>query len=277
MQKKIEKLMILGRDRIFIDVAYSGCGNGCRYCYVESSAEEQELASYIDLDLMCDFILRKGESMPKIISFCPRTEPFKSAESAYRVLYVIKRLAEYSDCFQISTKEEISGDVMDALGALSEKKPIFINVSMPVLDTAKLEPFAAKPADRIKNLKTIKKYPNLYGGLYIKPVLSETLSKIKEYERFTSVFVPDYVCVGVQFTRKIRTPCISLYDEETAAELLKEQRKELFLLSSEIKCFVPCMVVYSSICAINRLLFKKCCLNLWMYWPDCCNGCDLKG
>ncbi len=75
MKTKAERLLIYEQDRIFIDVAYRGCGNGCKYCYVESAADKQELADYSDLDAVCDFILNWPLCKAPIISFCPRTEP----------------------------------------------------------------------------------------------------------------------------------------------------------------------------------------------------------
>lgn len=276
IQDKIKKLLIVGADRIFIDVADFGCGNGCKYCYVESAKEEQRLADYSDLDAACDFILKNRQSLPDIVSFCPRTEPFKSLESSQRVIYVMRRLAEMASCFQISTKEEISAETIEELGAVSGIRPVFLNVSIPVLGAERLEPFAAKPSARIKNIIRIQKYPNLYGGLYIKPLLKETLKSAKEYSRMIHLCTPDYVCVGVQFTDKNQTPCISLYDEEKAQKLIYEQAEELFRFSSEINQSADCIMVYSSVCAINQILKKQCCLKLWQYQPECCKFCKLK-
>ena len=276
LKTKAERLLIYEQDRIFIDVAYRGCGNGCKYCYVESAADKQELADYSDLDAVCDFILNWPLCKAPIISFCPRTEPFKSVESARRVLYVVKQLTEYAYCFQISTKEEILPENFEMLSECSKQKPIFINVSVPVLKTEVLEPFAADLSARIKNFRELRKFPNFYGGLYIKPLFAEAISSVDRYIELAAICNPHYICAGVQFTKKIQNPCISLYDAGTAKDLLNEQKDGLFRFSAEIKRSVSCIVVYSSVCAINQLLKKERCLTLWQYQPECCKSCELK-
>lgn len=260
--------------RLLVDIAHKGCGNDCRYCYVSSRGEKQHLLSYYEIielyELLGDLIDIKGFT---VISFCPNTEPFKSQESTDRVLLIIEKLKEKKCCFQISTKEYISNELLERINKLACEFPIFINISIPILDNRNIEPYALYANDRFDNIKRIHKFDNLKCGLYIKPVLNDTLNKADKYIILINEYLPDYVCTGALFDIVIENMCISTYNPEVAAKIFQNQANSLMRFNQKIKENVPVPIVYSSICAIYKTLKKECKLRLWEHNAHMCEKC----
>lgn len=149
MDRRYQELLIAEKGRTFVDIAYSGCGSGCKYCYVPSASEKQALASFEDLMQIADCLNHSTWKDGHIVSFCPNTEPFKSTESTERALFLLQRLQDKRFYIQISTKEYIDDVLMRELDALAKKNAIFVNVSMPVLSSREMEPRAADIEHRI--------------------------------------------------------------------------------------------------------------------------------
>lgn len=276
MNNILNKLMLQKGDRIFLDVSYSGCGSGCKYCYVESAQLAQQLIHYSDLEKICAYLKREHICDDKIVSFCPNTEPFKSLESSERILFLIRHLNPASRCFQISTKEEIRDDIFADLGKISEDTPVFINISIPVIDSELLEPYAAPVGARLRNFVKAKPFSNIYSGLYIKPFFNTALDFRQEYLQIIKDYSPDYICVGFLFDLKTKNPCTSLYQSTVAYNLLQQQQESMLDFIAEIKKERPCLIVCSSVCAIYKILGIKCDLKLWLYNSDICNSCTFK-
>ena len=95
MSEKYQDLLIVENKRVFIDVAYRGCGSGCKYCYVTSASEEQLLASSEDLMKVVYYLCANHMLGDRIVSFCTNTKPFKTRESAERILFVIRQIKEF--------------------------------------------------------------------------------------------------------------------------------------------------------------------------------------
>ena len=272
MGKDFHQLFFEQRDRIFIDIAYSGCGSGCKYCYVKTAAQQQDLASYDDLEKLCDYVTGIVSFSYRIVSFCPHTEPLKSWQSMNRVLFIIRRLQSLRCCFQISTKEKIPNFFWEELRHIADASPIFINVSVPFLNCAEVEPDAGVLTDRIKNIKEASRYPNIYCGLYIKPFHKELLQEVSQYIKLINVAHPDYICVGVFFTQKDNNPCASLYSPDIASNLISKQEQDIALFVSQLREQVSPTVVFSSVCAISFFLKKECTIKLAQFSPQMCLG-----
>ncbi len=266
---------------MFVDIAYTGCGSGCHYCYVESRCNPQQLADYYDLSIVCRKIFtyhKKWNNL--IVSFCPNTEPFKSDDSCNRILYILQKLTTYnlpdkSIIIQISTKEVMNDTLLNQLEEFSRKIPIFINISLPLFDNNKTEPFAGNQNDRISNIYKIKKHENLKCGLYIKPVSIKTTEHVEKYIYAINRYHPDYVCLGVRFIQKSNPPCLSLYDIEIASNLFLSQDWLLQHLIFLLKKNTECSIVFSSICPIIKMLDAHCSLELWKYNSILCEECKL--
>ena len=273
MAEKYLDLLIAENRRVFIDVAYRGCGSGCKYCYVPSASEEQVLASYEELTKMVHFLSANDMIEHQIISFCPNTEPFKSRESAERVLFIIEKIKDYQCYIQISTKEYIEDDILRELERLAGDRTIFINISMPFLNSVQIEPCAADIQMRVKNMERIARYTHLKCGLYIKPCTKSAVDNVCEYIEIIKKTLPDYVCIGVAFNKKTEVPCTSLYHKEDAEVIITAQQKTLKEFALRIESISKCYVVYSSICAIAQIVQCGCMLDIGCYDKDFCKGC----
>lgn len=275
MNGKYQDLLIIEKDRTFVDVAYSGCGSGCKYCYVPSASEKQVLVSPEDLRQMVDYLNNLDWKGGHIISFCPNTEPFKSIESTKRVLSILQRLHENCFYVQISTKEYIDDALMHELNSLAKKNAIFMNVSMPILSSQEIEPGAANIEKRISNIERIRPYPYLKCGLYIKPCFRNTVDNVEQYAAIIRRAKPDYVCIGSSFDKNTPTPCATLYRPQDAALLISAQKSVILDFSEKLSLSAQCSIIYSSVCAIFQTEQHKCSLDLWRYDKKLCGSCNL--
>ncbi len=273
MPEKFHDLIIVENNRVFIDVAYHGCGSGCKYCYVLSSSEEQLLASYEDLEKMVWYLSVNHILDNRIVSFCPNTEPFKTRESAERVLFIIRKIKENQCYIQISTKEYIDYNILLELEKLAGDNIIFINVSMPFLNISEIEPGAASIKRRVKNIENVAWCTHLKCGLYIKPFTKSAFNNLHWYIEIINKILPDYVCIGIAFDKKAKIPCTSLYHQEDAEEVIAIQKNMLREFALQIESITNCRVVYSSICAISQIAQIGCTLDLGRYEKGFCKGC----
>ena len=273
LPEKYQDLLIVENKRVFIDVAYRGCGSGCKYCYVPSASAEQLLASYEDLVKVVGYLSANHLLDDQIVSFCPNTEPFKTRESAERVLFVIRRIKEYQCHIQISTKEYIDNDILQELEKLAGDNKVFINISMPFLNASEIEPGAADIQKRVENIERIGRYAHLKCGLYIKPCTKVAINNAHSYIKIIKEVSPDYVCIGIAFDKKAKIPCTSLYHQEDAELIIATQQEMLKEFALQIKSISKCRVVYSSICAIAQIVQYGCTLDLGHYDIDFCKGC----
>ena len=273
MDEKYIKLLTIENDRILIDVAYRGCGSGCKYCYVKFASDTQVLASYDELSKLVKFLKDHNRIAGHIISFCPNTEPFKSDESANRVIFLIKRLLRYPCYIQMSTKEYLKDSLLQELDSLAENNSnFFINISIPFLETKEIEPKAADLRCRIDNLARINHYRNLKGGLYLKPFSPNVIRDAEQYNEIIQKTRPDYMCVGMHFDKNANNPCTTLYRPGEASAVIAAQIQKLLEFREKIQ-LAPDRIVYSSVCAIARMTEYKCSLNLWNYSEDICKHC----
>ncbi len=275
MKNIYTKLFIEEKGRIFIDVAYYGCGSGCKYCYVTSASENQVLASYEDLTQVVKYLNRHYQNKKCIISFCPNTEPFKTKDSIDRVLFVLRGLQVGKYNVQISTKEYICDTLLNELNILAKHNAIFINVSMPFLDMKEIEPDAANIKERISNIERIQRYSYLNCGLYIKPCSQKAINDVEKYIAIVNQTKPDYICIGVAFDKKMDFPCATLHRENDAMIIISAQKDLIIKFAQKIKASVQCPVVYSSICAIFQKNCCNCFLDLWHYDKSLCDSCNV--
>lgn len=274
MQEKYQDLLIVEKGRVFVDVAYRGCGSGCKYCYVSSSAEKQVLASYEDLRQVVEYLNGYEQNDKCIISFCPNTEPFKMKDSIDRVLFVLRGLQGNRFFVQISTKEYIRDALLHELDILAKENTIFINVSMPFLETQEIEPGAANIKQRVSNIERIQRCPHLKCGLSVKPCTQSAVDNVEQYIAIINKAQPDYVCIGAAFDRQ-EDDISTLYRENDAAKAISEQKNLFMRFAEKVKSSVQCPVVYSSICAIFQASSCTCSLDLSRYDEKLCDSCNV--
>ena len=131
-------LISYGENRIFVDIAYYGCGSGCQYCYTIKPNEKQKLITVDDKNNIINSLLKTKNLCDKIVSFSPNTEPFKSTESINTFTDIIREISTSGVYIQISTKEAMDVKCIELLNSLCKKNgQIIINVSLPFLTNTK--------------------------------------------------------------------------------------------------------------------------------------------
>ncbi|SET61480.1 hypothetical protein [[Clostridium] polysaccharolyticum] len=275
-----ELLVQYEKRRIFIDIAFKGCGSGCVYCYSDSSSDKQSLISLYHVDKLCQSVLEKlDDSIYYIISFCPNTEPFKSDESCNLIIRIIKKLRHKKVAFQIATKEFIPLNVLKTLNELSRfKNQIFINISMPYLETKIIEPHAGTCEERIRNIQNIKDFSNLSSCLYIKPYNSFVKNNIDKYIKLIREEKPDYVCVGMKFEEKLtsNSTCRTMYTKEIAEKTISKNDFIGILKIKEELEKEGVLVYFASTCFIVNCLMIECEQELYKYKPEFCQKCVIR-
>lgn len=194
--------------RFFIDIAEIGCGNGCKYCYTKKPKAMQELVPYNNFLTSLDYLETHPGYKPgmrgSLISLCPDTEPLKSEAAVAYVTAVLKKFLPLGNPIQISTKEMISGHLLEDIDRLRlyQNQVIFFISSSTISKAKEIEPNAAPIETRIKNIESLKKY-NIPSCLYVKPILSETLKDQDRYIEIIKKFKPTYICLGIHYIKNM--------------------------------------------------------------------------
>lgn len=279
MASYAEQFITVSGDRIFLDIASSGCGNGCLYCYVNSRNDSQILIDNEMIDQICEFLIDLNQNRDyKVISFCPNTEPLKNSRSIEIVCEIINRLARFNYIFQISTKEILDHHTLIILNRLCQfKKQIFLNISIPVVtSSSRLEPFCQSAKARFLNIDLIAQYPNLSSCIYIKPFLNETIEDKEYYIDAIKNHHPNYLVVGFEFkNHNIKMPCTILHHSETASSIFNFDLNSMHCFVSELKEVFLGKINYSSICNIYQGFNLKCEISLNQFYKPCCFECEV--
>lgn len=272
----IEKYIIVQNQRIFIDISVSGCGSGCAYCYVPTKYEEQKLLGINQIESICEFVRSKYDCHGRIISLCPNTEPLKTTEAIGLILYITRFFISIGSYIQISTKEKLPKYFLEELNSIAEGR-IYINVSIPYLvNNEIIEPNAASVEERIQNFLKVQQYSKLNMCLYIKPFSRCTVDIQQKYINIIKAYNIKRVCVGVEFDKKGKASCQSLYNKDQAKTLFEHQHLDMDNFIEEIRKHTNAKVYGSSVCCIHDD-FNMCCpLSLFEYDEFVCKDCALR-
>lgn len=195
--------------RVFINITSKGCGSGCSYCYVEEFRGGQVLLSVDELLAGVNQILsdprfvcgREGT----IVSFCPDTEPFKTAASAELLLIAVRAVAPLGNRMQIATKELVPSEALHVCAGLQQYFGQFVLfVSLTTFRKLTIEPFAAPPTTRLLNFQKARLH-GIASCLYIKPFISTTSLEVSLFARSIMEMRPDSICVGVLYQSTMKT------------------------------------------------------------------------
>lgn len=280
---KIADNISYATGRFFIDIAISGCGSACTYCYVKDAHENQILIDKADLveSLKClinspYFVKGKQGS---IISLCPNTEPFKSKDSANLVLCILESFLPIGNPIQISTKESIPSEILEASQNLCIfQRQVFLHISTSCISKMNIiEPFASPIDIRFENFDRIKFYDKLTSCFYIKPFNNNTFKDLDKYIDLINYYKPDVVCVGIDFkkTTILDKPCDLLYHSKEVVEKVLDRdiatKIALFRKRIEDKTLIP--VFHSSTCIISKFINSTTNSNIKVVAPRLCIKC----
>lgn len=275
--------------RFFIDIAVSGCGSGCTYCYVETAKGNQILLTQQDIVDTVNYIKNntnyKAGKNGSIISLCPNTEPFKTSESSLLIRTILESFLPMGNIIQISTKEEIPEELLVTAEKLSifERQVYFFISTSSITKANIVEPYAAPIDIRFKNFQTIKKHKKITSCMYIKPFCQYTADDLQYYIEKIEGYSPDAICVGVDFIKRtiLQQPCDLLYhDKEIIDKALNSE------IEFQIKTFSNCIqektlmpVFHSSTCVLSKFTnipfnpnIKKVAIELCI---ECISQCKI--
>jgi len=280
VDKAIEKYTQIFAQRVFFDIAKTGCGSGCIYCFTLMPSKPQKLLSKKTIEKMCNEIIKMGLDQKTVISLCPNTEPLKSKESRVRIAKIVKCFAPIFDTIQISTKEYIPINFLEELNRLSRQtNQIRISISLPYLDNTKtIEPAAADINMRKRNFENIRGYPRLRSVLYLRPFNTQMLNNREKYTKIINSYMPDDICIGAEFVNKEddKQLCTYMYDKDKKDDIFRrEDLESIFSFAEKIRESTKKKVFYSSLCNIANSSNYGCVLELYKYDNRYCYDCAL--
>lgn len=260
-QNTVHKNIFYAEGRFFVDIAESGCGSGCAYCYIKYCKENQILIEKHAFRESLESIKESNKYVQgkcgSLISLCPNTEPFKSKDSTELIITVLKEFLPLGNPIQISTKERIPTKIFEIIEEESiYEKQVFLNISTSSISKWDvIEPNAAAPKIRFENFTTAKMYNN---------------NIIKEYN-------PDTVCVGINFgkSNKMDRLCDLLYkSKEIYEEVCSSQiNKNIYQFTKKVIDEINVPIFHSSICIVAYVMDKQPELKIWEKTPELCTNC----
>lgn len=272
-------------NRFFIDIATSGCGSGCTYCYIEDSNKKQVLidafsfkASLNSIKNSPYFIAGKQGS---IISLCPNTEPFKSKESSHIIKYVLENFLPLGNPIQISTKELIPIEILEfAQENCVHEKQVYLNISTSCISNGSIiEPYASPIEIRFNNFKIIKNYNKLISCIYIKPFTQNTWNDLDKYIELINLYNPTVACIGIDFKKNtiLMEPCDLLYHSKDIVDKAFDSDIKLKInyFRKRIEAETPVPVFHSSTCIISKYCNIATNSNIKTVAPELCIQCNM--
>lgn len=213
---------------------YTGCSNGCKYCYVPRycKIKREEFKNNISVrknilkKLELDALELKTEKNTKPILLCFTCDPYQKIEHKERITRkALEILNKYNQNFQILTK---NGNLATRDFNLYKKKDTYA-VTLTFdneIHSRKYEPKADIPQDRIKSLKEAHKL-GIETWVSLEPVIliSQSLNLID----LTYEFVDLYKVGKLNGYPKIESKINWREFGKKAINKLKEYNKEFYI------------------------------------------------
>ena len=263
-------------NRLFIPLASSGCGIGCKYCYIPSPKKKviplSKNTLLKDIETAIKNPKFKAGSFGTVISLGCDTDPFASRETTSLTLEALNVFKALCNPIQLSTKCLIPQDIIHFLNNWPESNPKpIVYTSLTTISKAKLlEPNAQAVRDRIKNL--IGSNGRWLVGIMIKPVLETTLQDQDQFHKLLSLYTPDVLIIGVRYIPQKKLG-FNPHPFETSWNGGSFSPSELKFAKSFYIFKFP--VFFSSLCATAKFLNSAHALNIYENYPNLCTQCGL--
>lgn len=269
---KRNKLYQFADNRVFIDVGM-GCGNACKYCYLDDAAEQQHIFEDNEIHECIEEILKSSKfkigKTGTVISLCPHTEPFKSIASTRALLYIIREFSPYKNLIQLATKEIIPDFFIAEANEILDDGQLIVFISFSSLEKQSYyEPFASDFHKRIENINKLRGC-KIKGCIYLKPFLFEE----REFEILSKLIIevkPDAVCIGTAYAH-LANKVTKLYKHPTEENLLSQGKSEKMLKFYNVISKNNIPVQFTSTCVIAQL---NCLWNNVSIPQALCVGCN---
>jgi DNA repair photolyase len=186
--------------RLFLNISSSACVSRCRYCYVphgrsQPLATDRLRTAVVEIQGHAGFVPGKCGT---IVTLGGNTDLFRERGTTDALLTALSLLAPLGNPMQVSTKEAVSFDAVQAIAALENyfgQISLFVSCAT-VSDAHHLEPGAPPPSQRWSTLRFARE-AGLCPVLLIKPWIGA--STRNDFATFASVaanHLPSAICLG---------------------------------------------------------------------------------
>ncbi len=163
---------------------YRGCEHGCVYCFARPSHAYLDLSPGLDFETRLSAKTNAAERLraelakpghvPHPIALGINTDGWQPIERDYRISReCLEVLLEARHPLSIVTKASLISRDIDLLAALAEQRLVHVSISVTTLDnrlSAKLEPRAAAPHTRLRNLSLLRE-AGVPAGVLVAPII----------------------------------------------------------------------------------------------------------
>jgi hypothetical protein len=194
-------------DRVFVPLAVSGCGVGCKYCYIDRPASDVDPLPAARMRTILkgveDYLKELPQGFRPIIAIGCDTEVGISPALAANALMYLDFAAEHRLPVQISTKFPLDQSLRQRLDEwmFADCHPVVFTTITSVSLSARIEPGAPTPATRATNFRQHSRSWSSYA--LIKPFLATSESDKEALLELLERNRPDGVVVGIRYRRKV--------------------------------------------------------------------------
>lgn len=190
----------IGPGRAFLPISTSGCGSGCKYCFISDPDGQPNYVAPAEIDASLSELLSSPDFSPGVngtlLSLAPETEPMRGERSIALLNQYLAELLPLGNPIQIATKERVPTDWWEHV--LDCAQLVLFTSFSTLLRAERIEPRAAAPNTRLLNfdLPTTGKARQV---ALIKPFLRQTARELEEFATAFMQHMPDAQCVGIQY------------------------------------------------------------------------------
>ena len=195
--------------RVFVPLAVSGCGVGCKYCYIGSPAGRARALPASRMAVLLRGLARSIDAgtitTDTLVAIGCDTEVAISSAMTANALMCLDFADTYRLPVQLATKFPLPEPLRHRLDSWSPHNPhpvVFTTITT-IASSARIEPNAPRPAERVVNFGP-------HGGHWlsyalVKPFLAQSESDICELLALLDGNRPDGVVVGIRYRRAAGT------------------------------------------------------------------------
>ena len=263
--------------RLFLPLSISGCGIGCKYCYIPSPQKRVVPISKELLTKDINSILKsdkfKSGPLGTVISIGCDTDPFLNSQTSKLVIDILSIFKNLRNPIQLSTKCIIPNDILSLLNNWpdSNPKPIIFTSLSSISMANKIEPHAPSVLSRIRNLTFSNKH--WITGVMIKPIIKATLKDKEEIYNLLSFFIPNIIIIGVRYSPIFKSgyPPHPLEKKWFGIPFSTAELK----FSNFLKENLGIPIYHSSLCATANSIKSSHALNIFKNHSNVCANCGL--
>jgi hypothetical protein len=190
-------------SRIFLELAESGCGVGCKYCYIPEPAEQVRPLPVTSVAATLVALERHPNFSPgrrgTLLAIGCDTELGLNPQLTQSVCLALDFALKHDIPVQLATKYPLSPTVLNYLAKfdVASGKPVIFTSLTVVTDHRRLEPGAPSAQRRAQNFLVTPRVWLSYA--LIKPFLIATWQDRLNILSFLEQYKPDGVVVGVPY------------------------------------------------------------------------------